>query len=220
MYSPNQIPWTEKGTETLLKEINSEGSPFYITIDTGHQTGQRKFLRPSAEEIRKGLRKTGKKNLWLGPASAYDIFRRLKKKEEITDSDVKLLERQMDGYPFLFAEEKDGDPYYSIEPPGRYSPIIHLQQTDGTSSSHLPFTPENNRKGIIKAEKVLQSLKKSYEKGQKEGMPPACKKIYLTIEVFSGTADLPCKIIENLRTTVNYWRRFIPEDGQALNKLL
>ena len=33
--------------------------------------------------------------------------------------------------PYLFAEAHDGDPYAWLRALGRYSPIIHLQQTDG-----------------------------------------------------------------------------------------
>ena len=52
MYTPHQIPWTIKGSKQLLKEVyRLSSSPFYLTLDTGHQSGQRKFLKPDAHAI-------------------------------------------------------------------------------------------------------------------------------------------------------------------------
>ena len=37
-----------------------------------------------------------------------------------------------------------------------------LQQTDGSLSPHLPSTEENNRRGIIDGENVLQAIATAY----------------------------------------------------------
>ena len=82
MYSPHLIPWTIRGTRRLLHEVwGRSGKPFYITIDTGHQTGQERFRRPSSQEVWNLLRaaRLGNKGLkakWLGPDSAYNLFHR------------------------------------------------------------------------------------------------------------------------------------------------
>ena len=47
-------------------------------------------------------------------------------------------------------------------------------------------------------------------------MPDRCEKIYLTLEVFGGTADLPVDIEYKIKDSVEYWRKFIPEDGMVL----
>ena len=61
---------------------------------------------------------------------------------------------------------------------------------------------------------------KSYKNADQNSFPQACREIYLTIEVFSGTGTMPYDIINNLKDTVKYWRQFIPEDGLSLNALL
>ena len=71
----------------------------------------------------------------------------------------------MDRYPHLFAAERDCDLYGWLEELGCYSPIVHLQQSNGKSSSHLPFTSANNETGIVHPLKVLQAIARSYESG-------------------------------------------------------
>jgi hypothetical protein len=54
------------------------GKPSYITVDFGHQVGQRRFLRPDDFTIRKSLMRfrSGEwvENLWLGSGSAHGLF--------------------------------------------------------------------------------------------------------------------------------------------------
>jgi len=226
MYTPHQIPWTIKGTEKLLKEVYKKSKkPFYITIDTGHQTGQRKFMKPGYGQIKEVLRKLkqGEKveNLWLGPKKAYEmLFDALSRPELHENKLIENIGYQMKKYPYLFSEYEDGDPYIWLEKFACYSPIIHLQQTSGESSAHLPFTKSLNRDGIIFAEKILKAINVSYQNNIDVTMPPRCDKIYLTLEIFSGTADINYHIIDRLRESVEYWRRYIPEDGTDLQQLI
>lgn len=225
MYTPHQVPWTIKGACELMGNVFSRsGKPFYITIDVGHQSGQRKFLKPDHRYIEKLLDalKSGNKieNCWLGIDRAYEIL------HETVNDTVSRQKKKIDDimgladeYAYLFATYEDGDPYYWLEALGCYSPIIHLQQTDGKVSEHWPFNDNYNLKGIINGEKVLSSLYQSYF-GTNAGMPPRCNEIYLTIEVFAGTSEIPYDIIKKLEESVLYWRDFIPEDGLSLDKLL
>jgi sugar phosphate isomerase/epimerase len=115
MYSPQQTPWTIKGAKEFIKEIyRRTEKPFYITIDVGHQIGQRKFLRPEFEDIKKAIsefKQGGKiENIWLGPLSAYNIFEKALKSDIIhLEGYIKEIEFKMDKYPYMFAEYKDGD---------------------------------------------------------------------------------------------------------------
>jgi len=43
---------------------------------------------------------------------------------------------------------QDSDPYAWLEKFGKYSPIIHIQQTDGKADRHWPFTQEYNKQGV------------------------------------------------------------------------
>jgi sugar phosphate isomerase/epimerase len=226
MYTPHQIPWTIKSAKKLLKEVyRKSNSPFYITIDVGHQSGQRKFLRPGYGQIKEMLRQYRYGNrvesLWLGPKSAFKIFEEaaaLPEGEE--DAAIYRIESEMDHYPYMFAAYEDGNPYIWLEKLGRYSPIIHLQQTDGKSSSHLPFTKENNDRGIISPEKLFRALASSYLNNNEEETPPCCKDIYLTLEMFTGTVEINRYAIMKLKETVGYWRQYIPKDGLPLAVLI
>jgi sugar phosphate isomerase/epimerase len=226
MYTPHQIPWTLTGAERLLKQVYKHGHhPFYLTIDVGHQSGQKKFLHPSYDKLKKYLRlcRSGEKpwNIWLGPAGARELFEKaLSESGHEDDSYIRQIESEMEKYPYLFAAYEDGNPYNWLQKFACYSPIIHLQQTSGYSSSHLPFTKEENEKGIIFGDNVLKAIYCAYKQKIGNEMPPRCKDIYLTIEVFAGTSDLNGDIIRKLKETVGYWRLFIPEDGLALDKLI
>lgn len=226
MYSPHQIPWTLAGSKTFLKEIWAKSRwPAYLTLDTGHQYGQRRFLRlPPArvKELLRGSRATGRLETgrWLGPASAYALFRAAIAAPESAEGDcLQRLEQEMDRYPYLFAAWEDGDTYRWLEKLGCYSPVIHLQQTDGLASSHRPFTEENNRRGIIEGEKILRAIAAAYSAEPEAGMPPRCEEIYLTLEIFAGTADFPVDIIRGLAESVDYWRRYIPTDGLTIQEV-
>lgn len=221
MYTPHQIPWTLSGTGDFLSEIfNKSGNPFYITLDTGHQSGQHKFVKPSVQiiteylnEYRKGNEKDG---LWLGPKKAYNQFlNQVKEGVEVSEAANRVL-ACMEGYEHMFAQKEDGETYKWLRELGCYSPIIHLQQTDGASSGHKPFTAKYNEVGKIKGELVLAALREAYKQPENPRMPPKCDKIYLTLELFTSTADINFDALKSYRQSVEYWRQFIPQDGCEL----
>jgi sugar phosphate isomerase/epimerase len=229
MYTPHQIPWTIEGSKRLIKEVyRLSACPFYLTLDTGHQSGQSKFRKPDAyaiDQMAEHCLKDGGNpdSYWLGPQTAYELF-----VDMIRTSDEKragIIERileEMNRYPYLFADETDSNTYRWLEELGCYSPIIHLQQTSLASSSHQPFTEEYNRKGTIFGEPVLRALEKAYHVpgNSEEGMPPKCGEIYLTLEIFSGTSEMNTTILRKMQESILYWRQFIPEDGMTLSQAL
>jgi sugar phosphate isomerase/epimerase len=226
MYTPHMIPWTLAGSAHLLREVYARsGQPFYLTIDTGHQCGQRRFLRPGRAQLEAALdrcRATGSlAGAWLGPRSAYDRLRAAARAPAAqAQGYLEQAEAEMDRYPYLFAAAEDGDPYLWLERLGAYSPIVHLQQTPGEKSAHQPFTARNNAAGIIHPRPVLEALARGYAAPPDPALPPRCEAIYLTIEVFAGTGDLPVDLLEALDETVRYWRRWVPRDGLRLEELL
>jgi hypothetical protein len=183
-----------------------------LTLDTGHQIGQRHYLLPDRLQLESAVKasKEGQSpaDLWLGylelPTSPQEL-----------DSLMEQLSQRV----YLFAAPEDGDLYRWLRCLGGYSPIIHLQQTDGSMSAHHPFTPPYNQTGIVLPKSVLNALLEAYRDQEPEGYPPRCQEIYLTIEVFSGTAERPEHILSKIRESVAYWRRFIPEDGLYLDQL-
>ena len=183
MYVPQQTPWTIEGTKEFLKNIYAvAGHAMYTTVDVGHMTGQRKFKKPTEEQIQKELRKameTGTENtsLWLGSEHAYEIFADGVRKAMSENETVSLIMKEMERNSYQFStDERDSDLYAWIEELGCYSPIMHIQQTNGITASHAPFTRENNEKGIVDGKKILENIAASYEK-EEPGMPPDCMRI-------------------------------------------
>ncbi|MBI1278613.1 MAG: hypothetical protein GC179_10850 [Anaerolineaceae bacterium] len=215
MYSPHQIPWTVRGAQHLLKQVYSwGGSPLYLTLDTGHQIGQRHFLRPQQADIEAHIQTVNQgKPLPLNWLSSLPL-------ENDNPPTVDSLQTYIEARPYLFAAQEDGDLYHWLRTLGCYSPIIHLQQTDGTTSGHKPFTEAHNRTGIVDPAKVLQAIWEAYQQPADGTYPPHCTDIYLTLEIFSGTAEYPAQILANIRESAAYWRRFVPEDGLPLDQLI
>lgn len=209
MYTPHQFPWRNKDVYMLLREIKKKsGYDFYFTEDLGHH--HNKFQMPNDEKILKST--VG--DVWLGSDRAFQLAK--------NDVHTTLMEIHEDikNNPHLFSEPADSDCYETLRLLGCYSPIVHLQQTDGTTSAHLPFTKEENKKGIVSGEEILKVIKESYDREEEAGMPQRCGEIYLTLELFSGTTSIMEKVLQNCRESVFYWRKFIPKDGMYLDELI
>lgn len=223
MYSPHLVPWRINDTKELLKEVKKRSSDFYFTEDVGHHNI--KFLKPNKKTIEKALNDFKNNgfyyNLWLGTKKAYELFEEARNKSKHSKNIlIECIIDEMNRNPQMFSKKDDGDCYKWLRELGCYSPIIHLQQTDGLNSKHWPFTETFNLNGIIKPSIVLKELKKSYEKEAEKEMPKKIDKIYLTIEIFTPTASINRDLIEDLKNSVNYWREYIPEDGMRLDETL
>jgi hypothetical protein len=226
MYDPHQTPFTIEGTKALLKSVyQKNGDPIYTTIDMGHMAGQRRFLKPQAQVIEAALHEAiaGRleKEPWLGSDRAYAIWDQAIADCHVDDRTILAIAAEMDRCPYLFANsEADSDPYAWLETLGCYSPIMHMQQTDGFSSSHAAFTPETNHKGIIKGKQFLEAIAASYQQEEDPAMPPKATEINLAFEIFASNSEHPREIIAKLKATCRYWRQFVPEDGLPLSQLI
>lgn len=226
MYSPHQYPWTISGTIEYLKEVFKRSKlPSYIALDTGHMVGQGRFLRPNQEQLEELFSGVHDNELltkfWLGSDSVRKLVAENRKSSFLSKPTfLNLIEVEIGRYPHLYADPIDGDLYSWLSLMGCYSPIIHLQQTNGRTSSHQPFTKENNVNGIVHPKKVLQALARSYQEPENPQLPPKCKEIYLTFEIFNSSIDYTPQIIKQLRESVEYWRVHVPQDGLTLNNLI
>lgn len=209
MYTPHQYPWRNKDIYELLKEVKiRSGHNFYLTEDTGHH--HNKFEAPSDETILKN----NPEDIWLGTNRAYDLAKADK------EGNLSEIRKEIENNPQLFSSPCDRSTYDTLRQFGCYSPIVHLQQTNGTVSAHLPFTEEENKKGMIDGFSILKALKESYDAPLNPEMPKRCDKIYLTLELFSGTTSIMEKVLKDCKESVEYWRKFIPEDGMYLDELI
>ncbi len=214
MYAPHHVPWRIEGAKKLLEVVKNRSGDFYITVDVGHNHTM--FIKPNKQKIKKHMdeyQNIGKTSgLHLGTDKAYNLF--------YDGADIDLIINQIDNCPHMFSKKEDGSCYAWLKEFGAYSPIIHLQQTDGKSSSHLHFTDANNKNGIIKGADVLKAIKISYDKKTDSAMPEKCDELYLTIEAFTNTASINKDTLSDYKVSVDYWRQFIPEDGISLDKLI
>ncbi len=225
MYSPNQPPWTIDGAKAMLRRIYEIGkAPFYLTDDVGHMNGQQYFMKPTEDSILDQLQlvrqKAGSYRIWMGSHKAMGFFKQAVAGELSDAAAVDKILLDAEKNPHLFAQERDGCPYVWLEETACYSPIIHLQQSDGSSSPHWPFDRAHNQKGIIDAPKVLKAIQKSYCSPEEAGMPQRCAQITLTLEPFINTAGNIYDAIRELQESVAYWRQYIPMDGMPLSQLI
>ena len=225
MYAPHQPPWTIDGAKEMLRRIYAIGGvPFYLTDDVGHMNGQQFFLRPTEQSILQDLEAmrtgVGQKRVWMGSRRAMQAFRRAVSGELPQTEAVDTILAEAEVYPYLFAQPQDGSPYTWLEKTGCWSPIVHLQQSDGKSSPHWPFDEAHNAAGIIHGQGVLRALAKAYEQDVPEDMPPACPRITLTLEPFISTAGNIHDAVAGLQDSVTYWRQFLPTDGMRLSEVI
>ena len=225
MYTPHMPPWTIDGAETLMREVFTRGgAPMYITIDLGHMNGQQFFLRPERAAILESIRARQAQpdafRPWLGTERAHDLHLRAVKGETDPEAAADAILEDIEGNPHLFARPEDGSIWRWVEALGQYGNIIHLQQTDGRSSPHWPFTEKYYRMGIADGEQLIKSLAKAFAAPPLPGLPAPTEAISLTLEPFMGTMANPYTAVEEIAASVEYWRRFIPRDGMHLSEAL
>lgn len=224
MYSPHQPPWRIADAEELMREVyRRSGAPFYITADLGHMNGQQYFQRPTEALAEQAIlmAREGRpiRRLWLGSANAHALYRQAVAGEMTTSCAVREIMKDVAAHPHLFARPEDASNDEWVRRVGCYSPIIHLQQTDGKSSPHWTFTPENNRSGIVRPDGFLRALKASYAQPDDPAMPPKCEEITLTFEPFIATAGNTFDLLDDIAESVRCWRRWIPKDGVRLSEI-
>ena len=91
------------------------------------------------------------------------------------------------------------DPYFWLEEFATVSPVIHIKQVVKNNFSHLPFTNANNKKGLIKASRVLKILKKNNVKDTE-----------LSLELsFKERDPIDKNLKKEVLESVNYWKKYL-----------
>lgn len=206
MYTPTQGWWRIKDVKKYMRDTYKiAGNPLYTTIDTAHIAGQSSFYYPTDNQFDSMIKNRSAKGFHLPD----EMKRMVENGTSLLD-----LKRAAARYEYWFSERGDEDLFEWLKEVACYSPIMHLQQTDGSYSSHRPFTKKFNEKGIVKPRDVLQAIVKCYDKPVDKDMPPRAKDIYLAYEIFFGVTDSNEDILSALRETIAYWRDVIREDGK------
>ena len=223
MYTPHMPPWTIRGAREMLTEVfRRAGAPMYVTLDLGHMNGQQYFRKPTPEALRESLERDASEGTgelpWLGSDRAGGIYRKARGGALSPEAAVGQIMEDVERHPHLFSEPQDGDIWAWVRALGKYAPIVHLQQTDGKSSPHWPFSRAYNRKGVCSGEKLIESLVQAFAEPEAEGMPAVVGEVVLTLEPFVGTMAIPGRAVDEIAESVAYWRRFIPRDGMRLSE--
>ncbi|HDI75560.1 MAG: xylose isomerase [Thermoprotei archaeon] len=93
---------------------------------------------------------------------------------------------------------KDLDPYEWLRSLAKYTPCLHIQQTDGKADRHWPFTEEYNKIGIIKPDKVIHALE---EGGAEE--------VYLFLEIIHPFEAREETVLSDIIKSVKYWKDYL-----------
>ena len=114
--------------------------------------------------------------------------------------------------PFLFCldvdhgdamsgDPRDSDPYSWLRELGSMAPVVHIKQSIGISSGHLPFTEEYNRIGKIRPDKVLEALRES-----------GAKEVTLLLEIaHRERRPIEDRVLEDIEESVRYWRKWVKD---------
>jgi sugar phosphate isomerase/epimerase len=98
-------------------------------------------------------------------------------------------------------DPRDADPYAWLEEFGKLSPAIHIKQSMADKSGHWPFAAEYNERGVIRPQKVLESLQRS-----------GADDVVLLLEI-SHRERYPAegRVLSDLKESVKYWRPYVSE---------
>jgi len=94
--------------------------------------------------------------------------------------------------------------------------IVHLQQTTPEASHHWPFTDANNAKGHVKMEEVLAAIRHGHEAWATNPLARFMKPVtqtWLIAEIIPGSTKREEPLLDELKTTTAYLRRFVPVGG-------
>ena len=88
--------------------------------------------------------------------------------------------------------------------------IIHLQQTTPDGSHHWQLTDETARRGHVAA---IRESHHQYPASTLAAVAPPVRRTILVAEIIPGSTKTEEKLLEELRESARYLRRFIPEGG-------
>jgi hypothetical protein len=103
------------------------------------------------------------------------------------------------GHRNLAGSPEEADHCAWIRRYGGRADVIDCQQTDREASRHWPFTEENNRRGVIRAEDVIQAIRDS-------GAEEMLLAFELRVPAFHPQEDT---FRGSLEASVAYWRQWV-----------
>ncbi|MBI5698781.1 TIM barrel protein [Candidatus Saganbacteria bacterium] len=96
-------------------------------------------------------------------------------------------------------DPRDTDPYAWIAEFGRDAPLIHIKQSLIDKGGHWSFLPDKNKAGKIKPQKLIGAINDS-----------GARDVLLLLELsFREREPYESRMLQDLRTSVDYWRPFV-----------
>ena len=102
------------------------------------------------------------------------------------------------GHCCSFDLASPGDPHKWLEKLLPWTPMVHLQQTDGKGDHHWPFSPEYNKSSIINPERIVEIVR---------GSP--FERVDLILELSHPFEAPDRQIIEDHQWSVEAWLKWI-----------
>lgn len=97
--------------------------------------------------------------------------------------------------------------------------VIHVQQTTPDASHHWPFTEEYNRRGHVRIEEVLDSIRYAHEHHHEQPFAPYVGPVannWLVAEIIPGSTKNEPTLLTELSESARYLRQYVPEGGMQL----
>jgi len=94
--------------------------------------------------------------------------------------------------------------------------VIHLQQTTPDASHHWPFTPDYNRLGHVRMERVMEAIAEGFQSVDSHSLSSTIQPVtqqILVAEIIPGSTTTEAQVLKDLETTRDHLRQFVPEGG-------
>jgi sugar phosphate isomerase/epimerase len=102
------------------------------------------------------------------------------------------------GHCNSFDFEKPGDPHEWLERLLPWTPVVHLQQTDGYADHHWPFTREHAKEGIIDPKRVVEIIRHS-----------PLPEVSMLFELGHAFDAPDAQIIDDHKQSVELWQKWL-----------
>ena len=100
------------------------------------------------------------------------------------------------------AQGDEREPYAWLRSFATKTSVVQLQQSDADHDRHWPFTPEFNELGRIRADWVLDAL-----------LEGGAEHVTLMLEVIPPFEEDDQAVLDDIRTSVDYWREALVRRG-------
>lgn len=205
------LNWYEQAIKTAAK-MGADGSGGHMGAlsmqdfkDKNRKKYLMEFLTEALQHLSQVAKEAGQKFLLWEPMP-------LKREPPCTIEEAKQLHRMVNegvAIPIQFCLDlghqcavgttgKDRDTYEWLRQLAPYSPVIHIQQTDGKGDRHWPFTEEYNCQGIIEPEKVIQAINDS-----------GAEEVILLFEIIHPFEAEEKLVLTEIKESVEFWKGYL-----------